>query len=138
MPAELRKRKTPAASDPEPAPAAKKQKPVARVVEKVKKAAAAVAKPNGSASSGKAAVGETINLEGFGSVIETNDGAKTTLKELVDESEAGVVLFTYPAASTPGCKFFSISPVISIRDSVSCTPQSICIQSLWYNIYKAS
>lgn len=50
-------------------------------------------------------VGDTIALDGFGGEIETNDGAKTTLKKLVDESNGGVVLFTYPKASTPGCKF---------------------------------
>lgn len=103
MPPELRKRKTAGASDPEPAPAAKKQKPVAKIVEKVKKATAAVSKTIGSTSSGKVSVGDTINIEGFGSVVETNDGDKTTLKELVDKSDAGVVIFTYPAASTPGC-----------------------------------
>ncbi|KAJ5113569.1 hypothetical protein N7456_002103 [Penicillium angulare] len=48
-------------------------------------------------------VDETIDLEGFGGEIETNDGTKTTLKKLVEESTAGVVLFTYPKASTPGC-----------------------------------
>ena len=29
---------------------------------------------------------------------------KTTLAKLVEESKGGVVLFTYPKASTPGCK----------------------------------
>lgn len=50
-------------------------------------------------------VGDTIALDEFGGKIETNEGAKTTLKELVSASESGVVLFTYPKASTPGCKF---------------------------------
>lgn len=53
----------------------------------------------------KVAVGDNITLEGFGGEVETNDGKKTTLKELVDESKSGVVLFTYPKASTPGCEF---------------------------------
>jgi peroxiredoxin Q/BCP len=48
-------------------------------------------------------VDDVIDLEGFGGEIETNDGAKTNLKKLVEESSAGVVLFTYPKASTPGC-----------------------------------
>ncbi|EEU45188.1 uncharacterized protein NECHADRAFT_8856, partial [Fusarium vanettenii 77-13-4] len=48
-------------------------------------------------------VGDVVDLDGFGGEIETNDGEKTTLKALVDESKAGVVLFTYPKASTPGC-----------------------------------
>lgn len=50
-------------------------------------------------------VGDTISLDGFGGEIETNDGSKTSLKELVAASTSGVVLFTYPRASTPGCKF---------------------------------
>ncbi|KAH6652928.1 thioredoxin-like protein, partial [Truncatella angustata] len=41
------------------------------------------------------------------------DGKKTTLKELVDESKSGVVLFTYPKASTPGCT----TQVCLFRDS---------------------
>ncbi|KAE8376479.1 thioredoxin-like protein [Aspergillus bertholletiae] len=48
-------------------------------------------------------VGNKIVLDGFGGEIETNDGIKTTLNKLVDESKSGVVLFTYPRASTPGC-----------------------------------
>ncbi|UQC85609.1 AhpC/TSA family protein [Colletotrichum lupini] len=121
MPVELRKRKAP---EPAPAPAPKKasskvakaadkvkgavkgkaekpaEKPVEKVAEKpVEKPAAA----NGSGKKVKAAKGETIDLDGFGGDIETNDGEKTTLKELVDKSKAGVVLFTYPKASTPGC-----------------------------------
>jgi peroxiredoxin Q/BCP len=111
MPPELRKRKAPAA-EPAAAPPAKKKGPVAKA-EKIAKAAATkvkeavapkAAKANGAASKSKGAlVGETITLEGFGGEIETNDGKKTTLKQLVDESKAGVVLFTYPRASTPGC-----------------------------------
>lgn len=48
--------------------------------------------------------GESITLEGFGGEVETNDGERTSLVKLVEASEAGVVLFTYPKASTPGCK----------------------------------
>jgi len=54
-------------------------------------------------SGGKPKVGDVVDLDGFGGEIETNDGEKTTLKKLVDESKSGVVLFTYPKASTPGC-----------------------------------
>lgn len=103
MPPELRKRKAPA-SEPAPAPPAKKKGPVAKVVAKVKEAV--LPKPNkssGEASSSNIAVGSVITLDGFGGEIETNDGAKVTLKQLVDESKGGVVLFTYPKASTPGC-----------------------------------
>lgn len=114
MPPELRKRKAPA-TEPAAAPPAKKKGPVAKAVAKVKEAISpkttkTAAKTNG-ASSSKIAVGETINLEGFGGEIETNDGVKTTLKKLVDESKSGVVLFTYPKASTPGCEYNSIIPI---------------------------
>lgn len=103
MPPVLRKRKAP---EPPPAPpAAKKAAPKAAPKEKVapkkkeekpvKETAAEVAAPPG--------VGDIISLDGFGGEIETNDGKKTSLKALVDESKGGVVLFTYPKASTPGC-----------------------------------
>jgi len=106
MPPELRKRKAPA-GEPATAPPAKKKGPVAKAVAKVKETIApktkkSAPKTNGATST-KIAVGETIDLEGFGGEIETNDGVKTTLKTLVDESKSGVVLFTYPQASTPGC-----------------------------------
>ncbi len=103
MPVELRKRK---AAEPAPAPPAKKKNPIAKAATKVKEAitASPAAKTNGSTSS-KVTVGQHITLEGFGGEVETNDGQKTALKKLVDESKAGVVLFTYPKASTPGCKF---------------------------------
>lgn len=107
MPPELRKRKAPAA-EPAAAPPAKKKGPVAKAIAKVKEAISPkvtkTSKTNGAATANpKVAVGETISLEGFGGEIETNEGVKTTLKQLVDESTAGVVLFTYPKASTPGC-----------------------------------
>lgn len=104
MPVELRKRKAP---PPAPEPPAKKTSKVGKAVSKVK--AAVTGKPdepaasNGPVKAGKPVVGETISLDGFGGEIETNDGKKTTLKALVDESKSGVVLFTYPKASTPGC-----------------------------------
>lgn len=109
MPVELRKRKAP----PPPPPPAKKQSRVAKTASKVKesvkeKVTKATASANGSSSSAaaaaKPAVGDIITLDGFGGEIETNDAVKTTLKALVDESKAGVALFTYPKASTPGCK----------------------------------
>ncbi|KAL2196087.1 thioredoxin-like protein [Corynascus similis CBS 632.67] len=106
MPMELRKRKE--APAPPPPPARKKTTKTAKAAAKVKevvqeKVAEVTASTNGSSSSGVPAVGDTITLDGFGGEIETNDGTKTTLKALVDESKAGVVIFTYPRASTPGC-----------------------------------
>jgi len=109
MAPELRKRKAPA-GEPAAAPPAKKKGPVAKVVAKVKEVKKAIVedapkKTVASSSEDKrVAVGDTIGLEGFGGEIETDNGEKTTLKKLVDESAAGVVLFTYPKASTPGCR----------------------------------
>jgi len=105
MPPELRKRKAPV-TEPAAAPPAKKKGPVAKAVAKVKEVVRGSpnsAKTNGSTSASKLTVGDIITLDGFGGEIETNDGVKTTLKKLVDESKGGVVLFTYPKASTPGC-----------------------------------
>ncbi len=108
MPVELRKRKAPAPA-PAPEPPAKRPSKVSKAAAKVKAAVkgTAAAKPaetNGSSKSGKPVVGDVISLDGFGGEVETNDGVKTTLEALVNESKAGVVLFTYPKASTPGCK----------------------------------
>ena len=114
MPVELRKRKAP----PPPPPPAKKKSSASATGDKVAKAAAKVkeavvekvkevkeaSKANGTAAAKRPEVGSVVDLDGFGGEIETNDGKKTTLKALVDESKAGVVLFTYPKASTPGCK----------------------------------
>jgi peroxiredoxin Q/BCP len=123
MPPELRKRKAPTV-EPAAAPPAKKKGPVAKAVAKVKEVVTgspkAAKKTSGASSASQVAVGETINLEGFGGEIETHDGAKTTLKKLVHESTAGVVLFTYPKASTPGCKF-SLYVIFKTPDSRSDT-----------------
>ncbi|KAI6714331.1 hypothetical protein PZA11_007822 [Diplocarpon coronariae] len=104
MPRELRKRKAPA-SEPAAAPPTKKKGPVAKAVAKIEEAVSpeSTTKVNGATRASKVAVGDTINLEGFGGEVETNEGVKTTLKSLVEESKGGVVLFTYPKASTPGC-----------------------------------
>jgi thioredoxin-dependent peroxiredoxin len=110
----LRKRKAPPPA-PEPAPkksarvAKPKPAPKTTVKDAVKEkpAAAAAATPKTAAASKAPAVGDIISLDGFGGEVETNDGDKTTLKALVEKSKAGVVLFTYPKASTPGCKSHS-------------------------------
>jgi len=101
MPVELRKRK---AVEPAPAPPAKKQGPVAKAAAIVKEAITGKSpKPNGAPPASKVAVGDVVELEDFGGEISTNAGEATTLKKLVDASSRGVVLFTYPKASTPGC-----------------------------------
>jgi len=112
---ELRKRKTP---PPAPVRPAKKAAPKSKskaaqvkeaVVEKVEAVKEAVTgKTNGQAAAapagGAPTVGETISLADFGGEVETHEGTKTTLAKLVEESKSGVVLFTYPKASTPGCR----------------------------------
>lgn len=103
---ELRKRKAPAES----LSAEKKAKVVEKAISKTqsrgsdKQAGASRADPSPVRS------GDTIPLDGFGGEIETNEGVKTTLKTLVDSSKSGVVIFTYPRASTPGCKLTFLSP----------------------------
>ena len=101
---ELRKRKAPA--EPVPPPASKKaSNPVKKAVEKAKEVIGG--KPAASTQSDeKLAVGSTITLEGFGGEVETHGGEKTNLKKLLEASKAGVVLFTYPKASTPGCEYY--------------------------------
>jgi peroxiredoxin Q/BCP len=120
---ELRKRKTPPPALERPAkkkaaPKTATDKAKAAVVEKVeavKEAVTAKGKGKGKANGETAAVapggassppkvGDTIDLAAFGGEIETHEGTKTTLSKLVEESKGGVVLFTYPKASTPGCK----------------------------------
>lgn len=116
MPVELRKRK----EAPPPPPPAKKRAPskpdAKKDAPKVEKKAAPaksapVAAPATKAEEKKSdapksapKVGDSLTLEGFGGEIEDNDGAKVTLAKLVADSKAGVVLFTYPKASTPGCE----------------------------------
>lgn len=119
MAPELRKRKAP---PPAPEPPKKKAAPVKKAAPKAKEPAkakepvkdkadapkpapapkSAPAKTNGAASK-KAAVGDTIDLATFGGEVTLNDGTTTTLADLVEKSGSGVVLFTYPKASTPGC-----------------------------------
>lgn len=101
---ELRKRKAPAEPAPPP-PAKKKNNPVKAIAEKAKNALTGKNESSAaSASNGPPTVGSVISLDDFGGEVATNEGEKTTLKKLVDESAGGVVLFTYPKASTPGCK----------------------------------
>lgn len=114
MPVVLRKRKAPA--EPAPALPSKKKTPAAKpaTAKPAAKPAAKATKTNGAAAvadaapakkATKVAAGDSITLNGFGGEIETQDGEKTTLQALVEKSEKGVVLFTYPRASTPGCMF---------------------------------
>jgi peroxiredoxin Q/BCP len=126
MPAELRKRKEAPPAPVRPAKKAsstkgKKDAPEKTVVETVQAAVAETVEAvkdavmgdaNGEAAKpvaskgGAPATGDSIDLASFGGEVETHDGDKTTLAKLVEESKAGVVLFTYPKASTPGCESF--------------------------------
>ncbi|DAA76357.1 TPA_exp: hypothetical protein A8136_0671 [Trichophyton benhamiae CBS 112371] len=47
--------------------------------------------------------GDVLDLSQFEVEIELNDGTKTSFRKLLEESKEGVVVFTYPKASTPGC-----------------------------------
>ncbi|KAL8784665.1 MAG: hypothetical protein Q9213_003835 [Squamulea squamosa] len=98
---ELRKRR----EAPSDAPQPRQKKSSSSVNAKAEpwSSEAATSSNNGGETAKKPAVGDTIDLEGFGGEVESQDGAKTNLKELVDGSKSGVVLFTYPKASTPGC-----------------------------------
>lgn len=59
-----------------------------------------------SSAGGPPKVGDTIdNVAAFGGEVETNEGTKTSLAKLLEASKGGVVLFTYPKASTPGCMY---------------------------------
>lgn len=74
-------------------------------------ATAVEGKSGAAAKAAPPSKGDNITLADFGGEVETNDGEKTTLEKLVEASKAGVVLFTYPKASTPGCKrVFRIRP----------------------------
>ena len=109
---ELRKRKAPAETAPPPV---KKANSVKSTTSSKK----GEYSRNGTTSSSKIAAGDTITLEGFGGKVETNDGEKVTLKKLVDDSKSGVVLFTYPKASTPGCKCFHEVPMFKCGSGIS-------------------
>ncbi len=124
---ELRKRK--AAEAPAPPPLTKRPSSVKSAPSKGKAAATENkdASTNGASSSSKVTTGNTIDLDEFGGEVVTNEGEKTTLKKLVDDSKGGVVLFTYPKASTPGCRF-----------SVSQRLSKFCAAYLIFNLLQQS
>ncbi|KAI9734921.1 MAG: hypothetical protein M1834_002001 [Cirrosporium novae-zelandiae] len=154
---ELRKRKARAEPAPPP-PAKKKSNPAKKVVAKAKTAISNTkSNPKKSTSTSKPApavtakatkapkavapdvpaIGETINLDDFDGEVQTQDGAKTTLKQLVEDSTAGVVIFTYPKASTPGCtnqvKLFGVA-----HPTFSAPPISLSIYGLSLDPPKAN
>ena len=105
---ELRKRKAPAGAAA--LPPVKKANSIRSSASKVED----VLGTSGSTLATKVAVGDAIDIENFGGEIETNDGEKVTLKKLVEDSSNGVVLFTYPKASTSTCRsnFKRLSPIL--------------------------
>lgn len=99
---ELRKR--PAALPAAPPPSKKKTAPKPKAKKEDPPAADMSAAETPAKAGGPPKTGETITLDGFGGEIQTDDETTTTLAKLAADSKAGVVLFTYPKASTPGCK----------------------------------
>ena len=110
---ELRKRK-PAAEASSPPPAKKSSNPIKKAVDAAKEAITGSSATTNGASA-KIAVGQTIPLEGFGGDLETHSGEKVTLQQLVEKSQSGVVLFTYPKANTPGCKSNMWGPLLRLN-----------------------
>lgn len=96
---ELRKRKA-HFQDPATSPRLKKRNSVPIPIDSEK----SVAPTMGDSSCVELAPGDVINMSGFGGDISIHTGEKTTLKSLLESSQNGVILFTYPKASTPGCK----------------------------------
>lgn len=120
MPVELRKRKA-APSQPEPAQKkAATAKTTKKAAPKAEKATEEVKSKSTAAKPAVPKVGDVISLEGFGGELQTQDGASTTLQTLIASSKAGVVLFTYPRASTPGCEFFRSTFVVRIICLANC------------------
>ncbi|KAI1931940.1 thioredoxin peroxidase dot5 [Ophidiomyces ophidiicola] len=105
MPMELRKRKAP--TEPKDAPVAKKKvtKVAASKAKAPKpKATSKELKKNATSSAPEVpTVGTVLDLEQYQDEIQLQDGTQSSLKALIESSENGVVLFTYPKASTPGC-----------------------------------
>ena len=99
---ELRKRKAPAEAA-SPPPAKKSSNPIKKAIDAVKQSVTGDSE-NATNGTAKVAVGETVALDGFGGELETHTGEKTTLAKMLEQSQSGVVLFTYPKASTPGCR----------------------------------
>ena len=91
-------------TSPEETASKEESKSSNKAVEKEETSPAEASKEEKKSSNKAVAAGDKIDLKEFGGEIENNDGEKTSLKKLVDDSDSGVVLFTYPKASTPGCE----------------------------------
>lgn len=93
------------APPPAKKPTVKKVIPKAKAFVTPKKS---LSPPKGRSQVTKPVQGNTINIDGFGGEVTTTAGSTVTLKELLDQSEAGVVLFTYPKAKTGGCQYLLV------------------------------
>ncbi|PYH40515.1 thioredoxin peroxidase DOT5 [Aspergillus saccharolyticus JOP 1030-1] len=102
---ELRKRKAPAQplKTEQKSKRVQKSSPASRRVPKIVNADSSRAGASDGFHLEIPKPGEKLDLNQFGGEFESHDGTKVRLKDLVDSSKAGVVLFTYPRASTPGC-----------------------------------
>lgn len=98
---ELRKRKAP--TEAASAPPAKKTSKVKGPKGAATHATSGAKTLPADGTNGKSRVDHPVDLTSFGGEIERNDGEKVTLKQLLEESKSGVIIFTYPKASTPGC-----------------------------------
>ncbi|EAS35612.3 peroxiredoxin Q/BCP [Coccidioides immitis RS] len=104
MPMELRKRKAPA--EPKDARATKKKadtKASAPKARESKAKAKETEKSEPSPSREPPTVGAILDLEQYQDEVQLQDATPSSLKALLESSKNGVVLFTYPKASTPGC-----------------------------------
>ncbi|EEP76070.1 predicted protein [Uncinocarpus reesii 1704] len=105
MPMELRKRKAPA--EPKDAQVARKRTSTKASAPKVKESKPKAAETKKSAPKPSSlevpTVGTVLDLEQYQDEIQLQDGTATSLKALLESSKDGVVFFTYPKASTPGC-----------------------------------
>lgn len=104
---ELRKRKATPAEPTASPPSKKSGSSNSEVKALVPEKKAVIA--NSASSDVKITVGNTIPLNHFGGEVETQEGEKITLEKLLIDSKNGIVIFTYPRASTPGCKVFPYS-----------------------------
>ena len=58
------------------------------------------------------AAGDVVDFNSdIGSIeVTTGEGESVTLKTLHEQSDGGIIIFTYPKASTPGCESSHIIP----------------------------
>lgn len=118
---ELRKRKAPY-KEPTISPPLKKRissVPITVVPEE------SVVPAEGNSSRAELVAGDIINTNDFGGDISTHTGEKTMLKSLLENSQNGMVLFTYPKASTPGCKSWVLPQLLCVSTTSLSIPSFV-------------